>query len=107
MSTETGDRLWSVKVTTIDGVTTEHLYSLPISNEEVSQLVVEINRRILGMGSSIEMFQLLHPVVIYFRRHVVRVEFDARGIKELEDAVERANREMGFGVPGKADDTEA
>lgn len=86
-----------VKVHLITGRVIAHEYNTPTSKKELEQLIARIVDMEMALTrGGIRFLQFENPHVTYNADNVVGIEFSTIGTGELKDALERAQRKVGF-----------
>ncbi len=90
-------------ITTIDGRTQQHLYKVPApltasSLGGVLKVMDDVTKMVFDAFrvKSVPLLLMQNPTVIYNTRHIVYITPVSYGSKEIEEAMTKAQRKIGF-----------
>ena len=87
-----------VTVLLVNGKKVNHTYHIPLDPKEAIELVnhmVEMIAQVMTHRKETYLY-LMNPSISYNPDYVLAVRYNASGVKELEEAIEKAQTRMGF-----------
>ena len=77
-----------------------HTYDVDLaSGDQADTIATDLAQRVSEVARSQGPLILQYPSTTYSARHVIGVRFEVSGPRELQDALEKAQRQAGFHLP--------